>query len=462
MHNAGKANFYLEPARKVPVLAETDVLVVGGGPAGVAAALAAARMGAETMLIERFGCFGGMMTTAGVESIAWWRHERTVDAGGIAREFEERAKAAGASAPEPQSVSQAINAEMFKVVLDEMVEEAGVESILHIMAVGVVREGNAITGVVTESKSGRGVIMAKTVIDCTGDADIAAFCGAPFEQPERDDVMSVTTVFSCSNVDRKKFLEDVARGKPRYGDWGADEENKNWSYAVDESCRDMFSPYLGKVFAKGKAAGFVPKHVTLGGSWSTVTEHGDANYMNVVSITKVDCTDVFDLTRAEIEGRKQALFALETLRRFQPGFENAVLKNFGMTLGVRESRHIVGGTRLTEDDIRNQGRHADSIGVFPEFIDGNGMLKLPLEPRYFQIPYGALLPRGVDGLLVCGRAIDADKFAYATIRNMGACIVTGQGAGVAAALAAERGVPVADVDIGAVQERLRKQGVRVD
>lgn len=462
MPNTSEKEFYAEPERWIPVLARTDVLVVGGGPAGVAAALAAARQGAKTMLIERFGCFGGMMTTAGVESIAWWRHENTVDAGGIAREFEERAKAAGASAPEPQSVSQAINAELFKVVLDEMVEEAGITKILHIMAVGTVMEGGATAGVITESKSGRGLIMAKAVIDCTGDADIAAFCGAPFEKPERDEVMSVTTVFNCSNVDREKFLADVATTRPRYGDWGADEENKNWSYDVHESCRDMFSPYLGKVFAKGKAAGFVPKDVTLGGSWSTITPHGDANYMNVVSMTKIDCTDVFDLTRAEIEGRKQALFALETLRRFQPGFENAVLKNFGMTLGTRESRHIVGRTRLSEDDICNQGRHADSIGVFPEFIDGNGMLKLPLEPRYFQIPYGALVPQWVDSLLVCGRAIDADKFAYATIRNMGACIVTGQGAGVAAALAVRDGVRVAEVDIATVQKCLKRQDVRVD
>ena len=453
--------FYSEPAKQIPVLAETDVLIVGGGPAGIGAAIAAARQGAKALLIERFGCFGGMMTTAGVESVAWWRHERTVESGGIAHELEETAKAMGATAPEPQSVSQAINAERFKLVVDQVLEDAGVERLLHILAVGVIKEDSQLKGIITESKSGRQAILAKVVIDCTGDADIAAFAGAPFVQPTRDDVMSVTTVFSCSNVDKKKFLEDVERTQPKYRDWGTDEENKNWSYTVHESCRDMFSPYLGKVFAKGKAAGFVPQEVTLGGSWSTITDHGDANYMNVVSIPKIDCTDVRDLTRAEIEGRKQAMFAIETLRRFQPGFENAVLKNFGMTLGTRESRHIVGRVRLTENDICNQGRHDDAIGIFPEFIDGNGMLKLPIEPRYFQIPYGCMLPQGVENLLVCGRAIDADHFAYATIRNMGSCIVTGQGAGVAAAVAIADSVPVSSVDIRKVQDALQAQGVKI-
>lgn len=450
-----------EPTKPIDVIADVDVLVVGGGPAGMAAAIGAAREGANTLLIERFGCFGGMMTTAGVESIAWWRHEHTVDAGGVAKEFEDKAQAFGATTPEVQSVSQAINAEMFKVVADEFLAESGVERLLHIMAVNVLMDNNKVIGIVTESKSGRKAILAKVVIDCTGDADIAAFAGAPFIQPSREEVMSVTTVFNCSNIDKKRFLENIAETKPTYSDWGKDEDNKNWSYEIHESCQEMFSPYLGRVFAKAKKEGLIPDGVTLGGSWSTITEHGDANYMNVQSMGGIDCTNVFDLTKAEIEGRKQALYAIDALRKMQPGFENAVLKNFGMTIGTRESRHIVGRTRLTENDIVNQGRHQDSIGIFPEFIDGNGKLKLPLEPRYFQIPYGALLPMSVENLLVCGRAIDSDPFAHATTRNMACCAVTGQGAGVAAALAIKQGVNCREVDISEVQRKLEAQGVRV-
>ncbi|ENK3378998.1 putative intracellular survival FAD-dependent oxidoreductase IbeA [Escherichia albertii] len=454
-------DFYLEPARNIPILATTEVLVVGGGPSGIAAAISAAREGAATMLIERFGCFGGMMTTAGVESIAWWRHENTVESGGIAREIEETARLMGATSPEPQSNSQAINAERFKLVADAMLEQAGVRRVLHITAVDVIKQENNLLGVITESKSGRQAILANVIIDCTGDADIAWLAGAPFIKRERDELMCMTTVFSCANVNKDAFMKNIKTTQPKYGDWGADEENKNWSYDVHESCRDMFSPYLGKVFAKGKSAGIIPKDVTLGGSWSTVTEYGDANYLNVVSIPSVDCTDVFDLTRAEIEGRKQAMQAIEALRQFQPGFEQAQLKNFGMTVGTRESRHIIGHAKLIENDICNEGRHTDSIGIFPEFIDGNGHLKLPLEAHYFQIPYGVMVPQQVENLLVCGRAIDADNFAYATIRNMGCCIVTGEGAGTAAAVAIKNDTTVSSVDIQAVQERLQQNGVKV-
>ncbi|WDB51528.1 putative intracellular survival FAD-dependent oxidoreductase IbeA [Escherichia albertii] len=454
-------DFYLEPARNIPILATTEVLVVGGGPSGIAAAISAAREGAATMLIERFGCFGGMMTTAGVESIAWWRHENTVESGGIAREIEETARLMGATSPEPQSNSQAINAERFKLVADAMLEQAGVRRVLHITAVDVIKQENNLLGVITESKSGRQAILANVIIDCTGDADIAWLAGAPFIKREREELMCMTTVFSCANVNKDAFMKNIKTTQPKYGDWGADEENKNWSYDVHESCRDMFSPYLGKVFAKGKSAGIIPKDVTLGGSWSTVTEYGDANYLNVVSIPSVDCTDVFDLTRAEIEGRKQAMQAIEALCQFQPGFEQAQLKNFGMTVGTRESRHIIGHAKLIENDICNEGRHTDSIGIFPEFIDGNGHLKLPLEAHYFQIPYGVMVPQQVENLLVCGRAIDADNFAYATIRNMGCCIVTGEGAGTAAAVAIKNNTTVSSVDIQAVQERLQQNGVKV-
>ncbi|KAF0952688.1 putative intracellular survival FAD-dependent oxidoreductase IbeA [Escherichia albertii] len=454
-------DFYLEPARNIPILATTEVLVVGGGPSGIAAAISAAREGAATMLIERFGCFGGMMTTAGVELIAWWRHENTVESGGIAREIEETARLMGATSPEPQSNSQAINAERFKLVADAMLEQAGVRRVLHITAVDVIKQENNLLGVITESKSGRQAILANVIIDCTGDADIAWLAGAPFIKREREELMCMTTVFSCTNVNKDAFMKNIKTTQPKYGDWGADEENKNWSYDVHESCRDMFSPYLGKVFAKGKSAGIIPKDVTLGGSWSTVTEYGDANYLNVVSIPSVDCTDVFDLTRAEIEGRKQAMQAIEALRQFQPGFEQAQLKNFGMTVGTRESRHIIGHAKLIENDICNEGRHTDSIGIFPEFIDGNGHLKLPLEAHYFQIPYGVMVPQQVENLLVCGRAIDADNFAYATIRNMGCCIVTGEGAGTAAAVAIKNNTTVSSVDIQAVQERLQQNGVKV-
>ena len=161
----------VESARSVDVVLDTDVLVVGSGPGGLAAARASARAGARTALIDRNGCFGGNITQVGVEGFAWYRHEQTVDCEGIGIEFETRARAMGAAMPEPQSLSHALDAEMFKWVADVLVEEAGVTPLLHRLGVAPIMENGAIQGVITESKAGREAILAKRVIDATGDAD---------------------------------------------------------------------------------------------------------------------------------------------------------------------------------------------------------------------------------------------------------------------------------------------------
>lgn len=163
----------VEPVREIDVIHETDVLVVGSGPSGLAASIGAARAGANVTLVERFGCFGGNITVVGVEGMAWYRHERTIEANGLGREMEERAKAMGAAVPESQSLSYELDSEGFKVVADRMVEEAGVYPMLHRLFVAPVMNGNTIVGIVTESKAGREAILAKRIVDATGDADVA-------------------------------------------------------------------------------------------------------------------------------------------------------------------------------------------------------------------------------------------------------------------------------------------------
>lgn len=446
-----------ESAREVPVLADVDVLVVGSGPGGLGAALAAARAGARTMVVERFGCLGGNITVVGVESIAWYRREKTVDSEGIGIELEQRAKQMGATNPEPQSKSEAINADMFKYVADQLVAEAGVTPLLHAVAIDIVMDGDTLRGVIVHSKSGRGAILARRIVDASGDADVAHYAGAPTRKTARERMLPVTVMFSVVGVERKRFLDYVAENPTSYKDWGL-----NWDIHKGGKEDELFSPYLEKPFAQARAAGVIPAGLkSIGGTWSTITDSGEATYLNMIHLTGYDGTDVWDLTRAEIDGRYQAQQAIKALNAFAPGFEQAKLRTYGMTLGVRDTRKIEGMYELTEHDVRNQARFEDSIGIFPEFIDGYGVLVLPTTGRYYEIPLRALIPRRVENLLVAGRCIAGDEISHASVRSMMCCAVTGQGAGVAAAVSIENDVRVRDVSIARVQAELIRQGARI-
>lgn len=238
----------------------------------------------------------------------------TIDVEGIGIEFEQRAKAMGGTQKESQSLSEALDAEMFKYVADTLVRESGAEPVLHCLAVEPLIDGDTINGVVVESKSGRQAILAQRVVDATGDADMAHRAGAPCRKTPVQEMMGVTVMFSCSGVNKQRFLDYVRANPSTYKDWGL-----NWGMETDGKEDDLFSPYLEEPFDRARQAGVIPESMkSIAGTWGRITDGGEATCLNMVFMSGLDCTDVKDLTRAEMEGRHEAILAIEALRRFAP------------------------------------------------------------------------------------------------------------------------------------------------
>jgi hypothetical protein len=387
-----------------------------------------------------------------VGTLAWYRtNEKVVDAGGIGVEFEQRAKEMEASLP--IFLYQVLDTEKFKFIADRMIEEAGIVPLLHCQTVDVIMEGRTIKGVVTESKSGRQAILAKRVIDASGDADLAYRAGAPCRIGPKHRLEGVTVNFGCSGVDVQRLL-DYALSNPRsVADWG------DLSGEKEES---EFSTYLVEPFEKAKRAGEIPADIRMESYWGSFTDAGEIPNLNAIHMSDIDATDVWDLTKAEIEGRQQVMWAVDALKKYTPGFEKARLRTIGASLGTRESRKIIGAYEITEHDVLNQARFEDSIGIFPEFLDGAGIAVMPSTGRYFQVPYRITLPQKVENLLVAGRCVAGDKVSHAATRQMMCCAVTGQGAGVAAAVSLKDGVACGEVAVSRLQKALEKQGVRLN
>ena len=262
-----------------------------------------------------------------------------------------------------------------------------------------------------------------------------------------------------TGVDKRRFIEHIKADPQTYKDW----EGGEWTVETSGKEDHMFSPFLRKPFQRAIEEGLIPESLhTICGTWGAISDQGDLTYLNLVHLAGCDGTDANDLTANEIEGRRQAMLAIEALRKFAPGCEGAKLRNFGMTIGIRDTRKIDAHYNMVANDVREQGRFDDTIGIFPEFIDGYGILILPTTGRYFQVPYRAMLPKGIQNLLVTGRSIGGDRESHAAVRNMMCCTVSGQGAGVAAAVSLKSGVNFDKVDIGKVQHELLRQGVRID
>ena len=423
-------------AKNVPVLATTEVLVIGSGTAGISAAVASARSGAQTMIVERYGCLGGALTVSNVSSYSFSVNRFPETLSGIPKEIDERCRAYGASAPDYRGSGIFVDAELYKCMLDEWMAEEGVSVLLHTTVIGAYVENGALKGVFCQSKSGIGIILAERTVDASGDGDVAAAAGVPFEQRDRAKVQPVSVVFGISNVDVEKFEAHFRNPKG-----------------------NGFATVFGAAAEAGEW-----KSQKRGGAWKILTPNGDIKSLNLTLVREIDATDVFDLTRAEIEGRKQIVHIISLFRKYgkEIGLGDCQLRAIAPQLGLRETRRITGDYRLTGDDVREHRNFEDGIGRLICTIDLYGDLKSsyrPMEAETFSVPYRALLPQGVEGLLVAGRCISCDEVSFGAVRLMVGSALTGQAAGTAAAMSLSDRVMPRGLDVVKLRATLSKNGV---
>ena len=427
-------------SREVPVIAETQVLVVGSGPAGIAAAVAAARCGAQTMLVERYGCFGGALSVGQVESYTWYFNENTYTAEGISKEIDDRMVACGGTQHDDRGTGNFINPEKYKYMLDCWIAEEGIRPLLHAFVTDVVMEGNVLKGVIVESKSGRGAILADRIVDATGDGDVAARAGADFEQGKDNNgqVLPVTMVFGVSGVDTKMFRNYI-------------ESNPE---TTNPDTHGLKLP-----FRRAKQDGRWPVDRD-GGDWKELTPNGEFTSLNLTLENGIDGTNVWDLTHAEIMGRQQVMWAVDVLRDYakEMGFENCTLRSMAGQIGIRETRRIRGEYSVCRADVLGHAEFDDTIGVFTTFIDGEVVSK---DDAHFQLPYRMILPKKLENLAVAGRCASCEDDAIQTVRMMVCCATTGQAAGTACALSIKEGVSLRNMDVSKLQAQLVSDGVKI-
>lgn len=450
------------PPRSATLAGETDVLVVGAGPAGLGAALGAAGAGARVVLAERYGFFGGNATAALVMPLMSFHTQLAapevfegvslypIDHGpgdpvlaGVVLQLLERLVARGGAIPPSSWTGYVVpfDPEIFKAVALEMLDEAGVQYLLHAFATDVLK-GSDVQGAVFETKSGPVAVRSKVLVDCTGDGDVAARAGASCEVGRDGDglVQPVTLMFRMVGFDREAFAGYVA------------EHPDQW-----RGCHGLWQ-LIDEARRSGELQ--LPREDVL----FFATPRESEVSINSTRVLRVLGTDVWDLTRAERESHYQAQQIGDFLRRRVPGFERAYIAQTGVQVGVRETRRVRGAYRLTAEDILEARKFADVIarGTYPIDIhnpEGEGTVLKRLPPgEAYDIPLRCLIPEGVEALLVGGRCISGTHEAHSSYRAMPIAMATGQAAGVTAALAAAKGVTPRAVPFQEVQRALVLQG----
>ncbi|MCW3837629.1 FAD-dependent oxidoreductase [Sphingomonas canadensis] len=442
MASGNSEEFIDEPARALPVLDKVDVLVCGGGAAGVAAAVSAARNGARVLTIERDTTLGG----TGPRSFVTEYHQAFFT-GGIMKEVIQRLRASGGADPDLEEGHFAVpfDPEVLKFVLWDLFEESGAELLAHTQVTDAIVEDGAIKGVVIENKSGRQVILADVVIDCTGDADIAARANAPMQ--EYNFPQPMVMLFQIGGV-------DYAKSQDRTGRAEMVKAAKADGRLAEDVYLDNFSNF-----------GIAPS-----------TREGEMGYIYGIRILRRDPYDADDLTDAEVRTRLGVREFMPFLRTV-PGFENAFLIKAAPMIGVRDSRRVLGEYTLTREDIlggifhptdifKRYHRLPDTMGFVRHPTDGSEataefrerLANAKMVTSVFGVPFGCLVPQEIDNLLVAGKTVSMSYEAHSRCRQIPDCMAFGQAAGTAAALACREGIAPRRVDIDVLRDLLIEQG----
>tara|TARA_A100001037_G_scaffold113538_2_gene103429 strand:- start:3082 stop:4521 length:1440 start_codon:yes stop_codon:yes gene_type:complete len=473
-----------------------DVIVVGGGSAGMNAALASARMGARTALIERFGHPGGTAFELG-NSISYHNNRKEPIVGGIAQEIVDRMVTAGGAMqgghlPNPSGVCGSftpLESDVMKVVLLEMMDEAGVEMYLHSSFVEPVMDGSRVAGAVIHNKSGVQELSAKIVIDSTGDADVAAQAGVTVHQDTPETALNATLMFRLAAVDTDAFIDDIRRTPQKMilleDPYFKTIPGLTPEKIMAEQVQTIYdAPYL---YLANIVRDYIPESDWLEweitgtdkpewgrlrflGSRVQVTPspvRKDVLYVNATAIT-FDATDGSAWSQAELEGQRQIRLIIGIFRRYLPGFSDCYLLGSMPKVSIRASRRIEGEYELTRDDVAEGRRFPDGIarGAYPMSVQSTEKPNVRLhlytkDGGDYDIPYRCLVPKGVDGLLVAGRCLSATREASGSARIGATCQAYGHAAGVAAALAVDDDVAPRDVDTDKLRGLLLEQNAIV-
>jgi len=438
--------YLTEPTRKTSLFGEYDVVVLGGGPAGIAAALAAGRRRRSTILIERYGFLGGAGTAAGLSTFCGLhaavhgKHEQVIH--GIADDILDRLRAMdGLNEPhlsvQNRIQAQAYDISAFKIATDELMHEAKVEVLFHAFAAGAVTESQErVDALLVETKSGRFAIRGQIFIDASGDGDLAAWAGAPFEVGDgMGNMLYPSTMFRINGVDPHKA-------------------GRAWE-SIPELMEE--AERAGRTFPRKKPIVRPQRNPIEWRANLTQIKNSDGSAVSGI--------DAHQLSYGEVEGRRQCWEVFQFIRGVTPGFEGAYIVEIAPQIGIRETRRIVGEYVLTEDDILGCRDFGDAIGVngWPVEAHIKGDVKFvfaPSDSRGFnQIPYRIILPKKIENLFVAGRCASMSHEGQSSARVSGPCFVMGQAAGTAADLALRQGVTPRQVDVRKLQEHLEADGV---